>query len=197
MPKFYRQNRKRIDPRYFLDETTNRDDLQSQIAAYQKKLDSEETEKKANIQADIDADGVKDEEELAKLSTEQLENLLRDIQGNPFFFSGPGSDERRRAAGERVRIALSKRPDYVNPYEPQEGDLDGEAWMGGRGLDVREKSWAQKQAAADQLAGRGRPRHPQRPSTRQYTKDEEDAIRKSILGSMAKNPPHTPGSGFS
>ena len=25
MPKFYRQNRKRIDPRYFLNETTNRD----------------------------------------------------------------------------------------------------------------------------------------------------------------------------
>ena len=25
MPKFYRQNRKRIDPRYFLKETTNRD----------------------------------------------------------------------------------------------------------------------------------------------------------------------------
>ena len=25
MPKFYRQNKKRIDPRYFLDETTNRD----------------------------------------------------------------------------------------------------------------------------------------------------------------------------
>jgi hypothetical protein len=25
MPKFYRQNKKRIDPRYFLNETTNRD----------------------------------------------------------------------------------------------------------------------------------------------------------------------------
>jgi hypothetical protein len=25
MPKFYRQNRKKIDPRYFLNETTNRD----------------------------------------------------------------------------------------------------------------------------------------------------------------------------
>ena len=25
MPKFYRQNKKRIDPRYFLDETTERD----------------------------------------------------------------------------------------------------------------------------------------------------------------------------
>ena len=25
MPKFYRQNKKRIDPRYFLEETTNRD----------------------------------------------------------------------------------------------------------------------------------------------------------------------------
>ena len=27
MPKFYRQNKKRIDPRYFLEETTNRDNL--------------------------------------------------------------------------------------------------------------------------------------------------------------------------
>ena len=27
MPKFYRQNKKKIDPRYFLDETTNRDAL--------------------------------------------------------------------------------------------------------------------------------------------------------------------------
>ena len=26
MPKFYKQNKKRIDPRYFLEETTNRDD---------------------------------------------------------------------------------------------------------------------------------------------------------------------------
>ena len=26
MPKFYRQNKKRIDPRYFLNETTNRDE---------------------------------------------------------------------------------------------------------------------------------------------------------------------------
>ncbi len=135
--KFYRQNKKRIDPRYFLNETTLRDmneeeDLESMKAAYMAKLDAQSAERDANIQADIDADGVKDEEELTKLSTEQLENLLRDIQGNSFFFSGPGSDERRRAAGERVRIALSKRPDYVNPYEPQEGDLDGEAWMGGR-----------------------------------------------------------------
>ena len=32
MPKFYRQNKKRIDPRYFLNETTNRDeDLQEAI----------------------------------------------------------------------------------------------------------------------------------------------------------------------
>tara|TARA_B100000427_G_scaffold322000_1_gene323384 strand:+ start:701 stop:1000 length:300 start_codon:yes stop_codon:yes gene_type:complete len=26
MPKFYRQNKRRIDPRYFLNETTNRDE---------------------------------------------------------------------------------------------------------------------------------------------------------------------------
>ena len=27
MPKFYRQNKKRIDPRYFLEETRHRDEL--------------------------------------------------------------------------------------------------------------------------------------------------------------------------
>ena len=31
MPKFYRQNRKRIDPRYFLNETTYRDDLEENL----------------------------------------------------------------------------------------------------------------------------------------------------------------------
>ncbi len=118
--------------RCFRRNLNEEEDLESMKAAYMAKLDAQSAERDANIQADIDADGVKDEKELTKLSTEQLENLLRAIQGNPFFFSGPGSDERRRAAGKRVRIALSKRPDYVNPYEPQEGDLDGEAWMGGR-----------------------------------------------------------------
>jgi hypothetical protein len=156
MPKFYRQNKKRIDPRYFLNETTNRDlnEEEDLKAAYMAKQAAQSAERGANIQADIDADGVKDEEELAKLSTGQLENLLRDIQGNPFFFSGPGSDERRRAAGERVRIALSKRPDYVNPYESQEGDLEGEAWMGGRATEEETEDstgWtdSQKQASAD------------------------------------------------
>ena len=34
MPKFYRQNKKRIDPRYFLNETTNRDeDLEEVISS--------------------------------------------------------------------------------------------------------------------------------------------------------------------
>ena len=34
MPKFYRQNRKKIDPRYFLNETTNRDeDLEEAISS--------------------------------------------------------------------------------------------------------------------------------------------------------------------
>tara|TARA_B100001564_G_scaffold355786_1_gene368735 strand:+ start:54 stop:587 length:534 start_codon:yes stop_codon:yes gene_type:complete len=34
MPKFYRQNRKRIDPRYFLSETTNRDeDIEEAISS--------------------------------------------------------------------------------------------------------------------------------------------------------------------
>ena len=31
MPKFYRQNRKRIDPRYFLNETTYRDQLEENL----------------------------------------------------------------------------------------------------------------------------------------------------------------------
>ncbi len=31
MPKFHRQNKKRIDPRYFLDETTNRDESEEEI----------------------------------------------------------------------------------------------------------------------------------------------------------------------
>ena len=31
MPKFYRQNKKRIDPRYFLNETTNRDEAINEI----------------------------------------------------------------------------------------------------------------------------------------------------------------------
>jgi len=31
MPKFYRQNKKRIDPRYFLNETTNRDENINEI----------------------------------------------------------------------------------------------------------------------------------------------------------------------
>ena len=34
MPKFYRQNKKRIDPRYFLNETTNRDeDIEEAISS--------------------------------------------------------------------------------------------------------------------------------------------------------------------
>jgi hypothetical protein len=33
MPKFYRQNKKRIDPRYFLDETTNRDEDLEEISS--------------------------------------------------------------------------------------------------------------------------------------------------------------------
>ena len=34
MPKFYRQNRKKIDPRYFLNETINRDeDLEEAISS--------------------------------------------------------------------------------------------------------------------------------------------------------------------
>ena len=31
MPKFYRQNKKRIDPRYFLNETTNRDEKLKEV----------------------------------------------------------------------------------------------------------------------------------------------------------------------
>ncbi len=33
MPKFYRQNKKRIDPRYFLNETTNRDENLKEISS--------------------------------------------------------------------------------------------------------------------------------------------------------------------
>ena len=41
MPKFYRQNRKRIDPRYFLNETTNRDLDESSISPEQKRINAE------------------------------------------------------------------------------------------------------------------------------------------------------------
>ena len=34
MPKFYRQNKKKINPRYFLNETTNRDEELEEISSY-------------------------------------------------------------------------------------------------------------------------------------------------------------------
>ena len=41
MPKFYRQNRKRIDPRYFLNETTNRGLDENSISPAQKRINAE------------------------------------------------------------------------------------------------------------------------------------------------------------
>jgi hypothetical protein len=81
MPKFYRQNKKRIDPRYFLHETIDRDyeisddesvsdeadeleDIASSLRTYEKDL----TGRKGSFLSD---------EELAMMSREELINFIK------------------------------------------------------------------------------------------------------------------------
>ena len=53
MPKFYRQNKKRIDPRYFLDETTNRDIEESSVSPFEETLPKEKTQMPRDSKQDL------------------------------------------------------------------------------------------------------------------------------------------------
>ena len=67
MPKFYRQNKKRIDPRYFLNETTNRDEdineiemsnQDDQTFQYRQHMDDKKDKLEQRIDMLIDSGGL-------------------------------------------------------------------------------------------------------------------------------------------
>jgi septation ring formation regulator EzrA len=64
MPKFYRKNKKRIDPRYFLNESVEREELIDDIRELSKEIAGYR-----NTYGDID--------ELVELEMEELEEILQ------------------------------------------------------------------------------------------------------------------------
>jgi hypothetical protein len=201
MPKFYGQNKKRIDPRYFLEETTNRDD--PPWGPPQPEDNIRSLDPAARVR-DVATSAMTDQ--IRSLSDKELQAAWDRLDP---FGSNP---EKQEKLGRPISNEMSRRfREHFRKMTPEGGwtlpsqdfDLTGDGSVNIEDVATvvdaakEELTDTQKQADADRMAGRGTPLHPQRASTRQYTKDEEDAIRKSILGSMAKNPPHTPGSGFS
>ena len=79
MPKFYRQNRKRIDPRYFLNESVEREDLIDDIREFSKDVAGSR-----DTYGDID--------KLAEMDLQELEE---------YFKSLIGSEERREVPTTR------------------------------------------------------------------------------------------------
>ena len=95
MPKFYRQNKKRIDPRYFLNETTNRDEdineiemsnQDDQTFQYRQHMDDKKDKLEQRIDMLIDSGGLNMDQQVqftnindlsmgGKLSDEDIEAL--------------------------------------------------------------------------------------------------------------------------
>ena len=95
MPKFYRQNKKRIDPRYFLNETANRDENINEIEMsnqddqtfqYRQHMDDKKDKLEQRIDMLIDSGGLNMDQQVqftnindlsmgGKLSDEDIEAL--------------------------------------------------------------------------------------------------------------------------
>ena len=107
MPKFYKRNKKRIDPRYFLHESVEREDIIDDIREFSKA----ETGSR-NTYGDID--------KLAELDLEELEEYFKTIIGN---------DTRRQVP--TTRPVAEMPPPYDGPtreIEPMPPVPDDDEW---------------------------------------------------------------------
>ena len=76
MPKFYRQNKKRIDPRYFLNESVEREDLIDDIREFSKDVAGSR-----NTYGDID--------KLAEMDLQELEEYFKSLIGSDLTYYSP------------------------------------------------------------------------------------------------------------
>ena len=93
MPKFYRQNKKRIDPRYFLNETTNRDEDINEI-----EMSNQEDQTFQYNQA-----MAQKEKEQGRTAFDQLEYDIEDIFRDSEFMNKIG-----RAEVDKINDVIAK-----------------------------------------------------------------------------------------
>ena len=169
MPKVYKNRKKHIDPRYFLDETVNRGE--------------EEPLNEPNS-----TDGVARDEPSTLLQESQGESTadtfdvaleaLRDVVDDARMYAGAHSPGEERGIYRHKSIHTKGGSDAdVRDAERRESIYEDilESL-----LPVLEMFEKYHQVALDD------------PDKR--SPEEEDKIRSSVLGSMAKNPPSTPWS---
>ena len=172
MPKFYKQNKKRTNPRYFLNETieeaviepgltkggqwpgiSNQDRARSLAQQGMKNAGEVPPWESEDEEGDGFTDASLDERDF-----EVLNWILKDLRTG----TGRGNmGDLFLSIMEKLGIALE---------EPQGSSAEGEAFDI-EGDEMEDKLGKFRDAA-----------------------EEEDKIRKSVLGSMAKNPPSTPWS---
>jgi hypothetical protein len=172
MPKFYGKNKKRIDPRYFLEET-----------AYSREDDPPwgPNDPEHNVRTLPGAEHPRATQlahgamavQIRKLSDTELQAAWDKV--DPYGTNPQGAEEQRKPLEKEMVYRFRKELEERTPEGGWSLDRDNDG--------VRDDK---EQAIVDILDDKD--------EGAEWTKEEEDKIRNSVLGSMAKNPPSTPWS---